>query len=80
MPAYDRHGELVKVAGGRERGRDGSGSCTELAAALPDSSGVRRAPLAPRRGLLAHAGPRDALIVAQNLDGRTKPDPGLDQR
>src|SRR5204863_250515 len=36
----------------------------ELAAALPDSSGVRRAPLAPRRGLLARAGPRDALIVA----------------
>ena len=36
----------------------------ELAAALPDASGVRWAPLAPRRGLLARAGPRDALIVA----------------
>jgi len=36
----------------------------ELAAAVPDSSGLRRAPLAPRRGLLARAGPRDALIVA----------------
>src|SRR5213596_2850001 len=32
----------------------------ELAAALPDS---RQAPLAPRRGLLASAGPRDALIA-----------------
>src|SRR5437870_4671218 len=36
----------------------------ELAAALPESSSVRQAPLAPRRGLLASAGPRDALIVA----------------
>src|SRR2546422_391862 len=35
----------------------------ELAAVLPDSSGVRQAPLAPRRGLLASAGPRDALIA-----------------
>src|SRR5438046_1969711 len=36
----------------------------DLAAALPESSSVRQAPLAPRRGLLASAGPRDALIVA----------------